>query len=125
MLNNILFKALLKISKENRENNYIYSDVYFPKALMKKKYQKEKQKQLLYNLDKIYNSKKSNQTTKIKDSKGIIQKIQKKINNEDKFSETKKTTYFSKTDLNNISTLPKVNSQKNNNIHLNNLKIQY
>ena len=125
MLNNILFKALLKISKENRENNYIYSDVYFPKALMKKKYQKEKQKQLLYNLDKIYNSKKSNQTTKIKDSKGIIQKIQKKINNEDKFSETKKTTYFSKTDLNNISTLPKVNSQKNNNIHLNNLKIKY
>ena len=125
MLNNILFKALLKISKENRENNYIYSDVYFPKALMKKKYQKEKQKQLLYNLDKIYNSKKSNQTTKIKDSKGIIQKIQKKINNEDKFSETKKTTYFSKTDLNNISTLPKVNSQKNNNIHLNNLKNKY
>ena len=39
MLNNILFKALLKISKENRENNYIYSDVYFQKALMKKKYQ--------------------------------------------------------------------------------------
>jgi hypothetical protein len=35
MLNNILFKALLKISKENRENNDIYSDVYFPKALMK------------------------------------------------------------------------------------------
>ena len=37
-----------KISKENRENNYIYSDVYFPKALMKKKYQKEKQKPTIY-----------------------------------------------------------------------------
>ena len=71
MLNNILFKALLKISQENRENNYIYSDVYFPKMLIKQKTKKEKEKQLLYknlvHLDKLYFSKKY-KTSKIKDA---------------------------------------------------------
>ena len=34
-------------------------------------------------------------------------------------------TLFSKTDLNTLSSLPKVNSQKNNNLHLNDLKDKY
>ena len=130
MLNNILFKALLKISQENRENNYIYSDVYFPKMLMKEKTKKEKEKQLLYknlyHLDKFYYSKKY-KTNKIKDANEIMKNDnnKKQRNREDNFCLLKKLTLFSKTDLNTLSSLPKVKSQKNNNLHLNDLKDKY
>ena len=130
MLNNILFKALLKISQENRENNYIYSDVYFPKMLIKQKTKKEKEKQLLYknlvHLDKLYFSKKY-KTSKIKDANEIMKNDnnKKQRNREDNFCLLKKLTLFSKTDLNTLSSLPKVNSQKNNNLHLNDLKDKY
>ena len=75
MLTNILYKALLKISKENKDNNYIYSDILFPKTLLQKKIQKEKQNQLfskkILSLYKLYDLNKS-KTTKIKISKELI-----------------------------------------------------
>ena len=37
MLSNILYKALLKLSKENRDNNYIYSNIDFPVGFVKQK----------------------------------------------------------------------------------------
>ena len=122
MLNNILFKALLKISKENSENNYIYSDVYFPKTFIKQKTKKEKERQSLfknlYHLDKKPYPKNS-KTKKIKDSKDLlINNNKKQRNREDKFSLFKKLTLFTKTDLKTLSSLPRVNSQKNNS-HLN------
>ena len=74
MLTNILYKALLKISKENKDNNYIYSDILFPKTLLQKKIQKEKQNQLfskkILSLYKLYDLNKS-KTTKIKISKEL------------------------------------------------------
>ena len=125
MLSNILFNALLKISKENRDNNYIYSDVFFPKSFIQQQTKKEKQKQLLFknlfHLDKIYFSKKS-KTTKMKDTKDILKNNKKQRNREDAL---KTIGLFSKTDLNTLSSLPKVNSQKNNNAHLNNIKDNY
>ena len=120
----------MKISKENKSNNYIYSDINFPKTFIKQQTQKEKQRKLFYknlfHLDRIYFSKKS-KTTKMKDSKDVSKNNnnKKRRNHEDNFSLLKKLTLFSKTDLNTLSSLPKVGSQKNNNMQLNDLKEKY
>ena len=127
MLNNILFKALLKISKENKENNYIYSDINYPKTFLKEKTRKEMRKQLFYktkfNLEQIYTSKKS-KTTKMKDSKDIL-KNAKKQRNKYNSNLVKKLSSFSKTDLINFCSLPKVSCQKNNNVYINDLREKF
>ena len=127
MLNKILFKALLKISKENRDNNYIYSDIYFPKTLIKQKEKNEKKRQMLYKnifqFDKLNIWKKS-KTLKVKGSKGLYNK--KPRNRENKSGLMRKLSFFSKTGFNALSPLPKVRSQKNNNtISIDNLKEKF
>jgi len=127
MLNNILFKALLKISKENKENNYIYSDINYPKTFLKEKNRKEMQKQLFYkkkfNLEPLHNSKKS-RTTKMKESREIL-KNAKKQRNKDNSNLIKRLSLFSKTDLLNFCSLPKVSSQKKNNLYMNDLRKKF
>ena len=99
MLTNILYKALLKISKENKDNNYIYSDILFPKTLLQKKIQKEKQNQLfskkILSLYKLYDLNKS-KTTKIKISKELIKNNKKQRNKEDKFNILSRLSYLNK-----------------------------
>ena len=69
MLSTIIFKALLKISKENTDNNYIYSDIDFPKTLIKLKTKRDKQDKLInykniFISDKYYSQRRSQNISK-------------------------------------------------------------
>ena len=130
MLTNILYKALLKISKENKDNNYIYSDLLFPKTLLQKKIQKEKQNQLfskkILSLYKLYDLNKS-KTTKIKISKELVKNNKKQRNKGDKFNILSRLSYLNKPYFNSFSSFQKgnkYNSQKNVN-KLNDIKFKY
>ena len=128
MLNNILYNAFLKIYKENRQNNYIYSDYKFPKQLVEQKVKEEKQKPFLYgsafNLDKIHLLKKS-KTTKMKETKEIFKKIHNQRNKEDKFNIIKRINIIHRTDLSATAILPIVNKDKIKNFWINNLKSNF
>ena len=127
MLNSILYSAFLKIHKENRQNNYIYSDYRFPKKLIEQKAKEEKQKPFLYgnvfNLDKIHLLQKS-KTTKMKETKEIFKKINNQRNKENKLNTIKKHNIIHKTDLSATSILPVVNSDKNRNFWIKDTNIK-
>ena len=127
MLNSILYSAFLKIHKENRQNNYIYSDYKFPKKLIEQKAKEEKQKPFLYgnvfNLDKIHLLQKS-KTTKMKETKEIFKKINNQRNKENKLNTIKKNNIIHKTDLSATSILPVVNSDKNRYFWIKNTNIK-
>ena len=127
MLNSILYSAFLKIHKENRQNNYIYSDYKFPKKLIEQKAKEEKQKPFLYgnvfNLDKIHLLQKS-KTTKMKETKEIFKKINNQRNKENKLNTIKKNNIIHKTDLSATSILPVVNSDKNRNFWIKDTNIK-
>ena len=127
MLNSILYSAFLKIHKENRQNNYIYSDYRFPKKLIEQKAKEEKQKPFLYgnvfNLDKIHLLQKS-KTTKMKETKEIFKKINNQRNKENKLNTIKKINIIHKTDLSATSILPIVNSDKNRNFWIKDTNIK-
>ena len=127
MLNSILYSAFLKIHKENRQNNYIYSDYKFPKKLIEQKAKEEKQKPFLYgnvfNLDKIHLLQKS-KTTKMKETKEIFKKINNQRNKENKLNTIKKYNIIHKTDLSATSILPIVNSDKNRNFWIKDTNIK-
>ena len=117
MLNSILYDSLLKIYKENQENNYIYSDIKFSRKLIEQKAKKEKQKLLLsgraFHFDKLRLLQKS-KTTRMKETKEIFKKIKNNKNKGNKSNIIKKINIIPKTDLNTISILPKVNNDKKN-----------
>ena len=127
MLNSILYSAFLKIHKENRQNNYIYSNYKFPKKLIEQKAKEEKQKPFLYgnvfNLDKIHLLQKS-KTTKMKETKEIFKKINNQRNKENKLNTIKKNNIIHKTDLSATSILPIVNSDKNRNFWIKDTNIK-
>ena len=128
MLNNIIYNAFLKIYKENRQNNYIYSDYKFPKQLVEQKVKEDKQKPFLYgsafNLDKTHSLRKS-KTIKMKETKEIFKKIHNQRNKEDKFNEIKRLNIIHKTDLSATAILPIVNKDKIKNFWINNLKTNF
>ena len=117
MLNSFLYDSLLKIYKENQENNYIYSDIKFSRKLIEQKAKKEKQKLLLsgraFHFDKLRLLQKS-KTTRMKETKEIFKKIKNNKNKGNKSNIIKKINIVPKTDLNTISILPKVNNDKKN-----------
>jgi hypothetical protein len=47
MFSNLLYKTLLKLSKEYNENNYIYSDIDFPEGFIKQKTKREREERMI------------------------------------------------------------------------------
>ena len=65
MFSNILYKALLRLAKENTDNNYIYSDIDFPENFIKQKTKRDRQEKImnqknLFTSDKFFSQQKSN-----------------------------------------------------------------
>jgi hypothetical protein len=128
MFSGILYKALLKLSKENTDNNYIYSDIDFPENFIKQKTKRDKQEKImnyknLFTTDRFFSQKKSNNANNIRYKHSpILLNIRKKklkINSNDSnlFFLDKKNS-LNKNDSNAFSILPKVNnyhSSKNSN----------
>ena len=112
MLSGILYKALLKLSKENTDNNYIYSDIDFPEYFIKQK------KQNLFSGEKFFSHRK---TKYIKNPILLnIRKKKLKINsNDNNIRLPEKLTLINKNDNNTFTILPKLNnnyySHKNSN----------
>ena len=128
MLSTIIFKALLKISKENTDNNYIYSDIDFPKTFIKLKTKRDKQDKLInykniFISDKYYSQRRSQNISKnnspklLKRRKLIINNNnEKNENNENNEALLQKKTIINKNEKG--SSLPHVNnfsSHKNSN----------
>ena len=132
MFSNILYKALLRLAKENTDNNYIYSDIDFPENFIKQKTKRDKQEKImnqknLFTSDKFFSQKKSN-NLRYKNSPVLLNIRRKKLkinsnndnneNNDNNLLFFQKLTSTNKNDSNAFSFLPKVNkyySQKNNN----------
>ena len=117
MLSNILYKALLKLSKENRDNNYIYSNIDFPVGFVKQKLKIEKMEKLikgknLFTCDRYFPKKKSKNTP-------ILLSLKKKTfnsyNNDSNQVSIQKVNSFNKNENKTYSLLPKVNNYKSQN----------
>ena len=132
MFSNILYKALLRLAKENTDNNYIYSDIDFPENFIKQKTKRDKQEKImnqknLFTSDKFFSQKKSN-NLRYKNSPVLLNIRRKKLkinsnndnneNNDNNLLFFQKLTSTNKNDSNAFSSLPKVNkyySRKNSN----------
>ena len=125
MFSGILYKALLKLSKENTDNNYIYSDIDFPENFIKQKAKKDKQERKinyknLFTTDKFLSLKKT-KNIRFKNSPLLlnIRRKKLKINNDSNLYFLDKLTLINRNESNGFSLLPKVNnnyySQKNSN----------
>ena len=125
MFSGILYKALLKLSKENTDNNYIYSDIDFPENFIKQKTKRDKQEKImnyknLFTTDRFFSQNKAN-NTRYKNSPILlnIRKKKLKINsNDSNLCYLDKINSLNKNKSNAFSLLPKVNnyhSSKNSN----------
>ena len=124
MISNILYKALLKISKENTENNYIYNDIDFPDHFIKQKTKRDKQEKIinyknLFTSEKFYSQRRS-KNINTKNSPILLNIKRRKLkinNNENNIYFLQKLNGMNKNE-NTFSSLPKVNncnSHKNSN----------
>ena len=123
MFSSILYKALLKLSKENTDNNYIYSDIDFPEYFIKQKTKRDRQEKIM-NQKNLFTGEKFFSHRKTKHIKNpILLNIRKKklkINsNDNNIGLPEKLTIVNKNDNNTFTILPKVNnnyySHKNSN----------
>ena len=121
MFSNILYKALLKLSKENSNNNYIYSDIEFPENFIKQKTKKDKQEkkmnyQELFSSETIFNSKNKKNNRRYYNSPILlnIRKKKLKINsNENNVLCSNKVNQINNSEnINTFSSLPKLNSHQ-------------
>ena len=128
MFSGILYKALLKLSKESTDNNYIYSDIDFPENFIKQKTKRDKQEKImnyknLFTTDRFFSQKKAINANNIRYKHSpILLNIRKKrlkINsNDSNLCFLDKKNSINKNDSNAFSILPKVNnyhSSKNSN----------
>ena len=128
MFSGILYKALLRLSKENTENNYIYSDIDFPDNFIKQKSKRDQiEKKMNYkNLftgERFFSQQKS-KNIRYKHSPILlnIRKKKLKINsNDNNLLFLDKLSLVNKNDSNAFSPLPKVNNYHSN-INTNKLK---
>ena len=124
MFSNILYKTLLKLAKENSNNNYIYSDIEFPEHFIKQKTKKDKLEKImnyknLFTSEKFFNNK-NQKNLRYKNSPILLNARKKKLkinSNDTNIYFNKKINFFNKNENNNtFSSLPKLtNIQKNNN----------
>ena len=113
MFSNIIFKALLKISKENTKNNYKYSDIDFPEHLIKLKTKRDKQEKILnykniFGPDKYYSQRRSQNISKNNSPTLLKRKNLKIYNNENNEGFSQKKIIISKNEKD--SSFPKVNN---------------
>ena len=121
MFSNLLYKTLLKLSKEYDENNYIYSDIDFPEGFIKQKTKREREERMiksknLYTFDRFLRQK--NSKNSFKDNVISLNTKRKKIKlkkNDKNFCQ--RLTLINKNKNITFYSLPKVNYLKNQNFN--------